>query len=39
MTVHATKLFAFEGDEINYSRHDWDMTELLGAIGAMPGAR
>jgi steroid delta-isomerase-like uncharacterized protein len=39
ITVHATKVFAFEGDLIKYSRHYWDMTELLGAIGAMPGAR
>lgn len=37
--VHATKVFAFDGDLIKYSRHYWDMTELLGAIGAMPGAR
>lgn len=37
ITVHATKVFAFEGDLIKYSRHYWDMTELLGAIGAMPG--
>jgi len=39
ITVHATKVFAFEGDLIKYSRHYWDMTELLGAIGAMPGVR
>jgi steroid delta-isomerase-like uncharacterized protein len=38
ITVHATKVFAFEGDLIKYSRHYWDMTELLGAIGAMPTA-
>lgn len=38
ITVHATKVFAFEGDRIKYSRHYWDMAELLGAIGAMPGA-
>ena len=38
ITVHATKVFAFEGDLIKYSRHYWDMTELLSAIGAMPGA-
>ena len=38
ITVHATKVFAFEGDLIKYSRHYWDMTELLGAIGALPGA-
>jgi phage terminase large subunit-like protein len=38
ITVHATKAFAFEGELIKYSRHYWDMTELLGAIGAMPGA-
>jgi steroid delta-isomerase-like uncharacterized protein len=38
ITVHATKVFAFAGDRIAYSRHYWDMTELLGAIGAMPGA-
>jgi hypothetical protein len=25
-------VFAFEGDLIKYSRHYWDMTELLGAI-------
>lgn len=37
ITVHAMKVFAFEGDLIRYSRHYWDMTELLGAIGAMPG--
>ncbi len=37
ITVHATKVFAFEGDLIKYSRHYWDMTELLGAIGGMPG--
>lgn len=36
ITVHATKVFALEGDLIKYSRHYWDMTELLGAIGAMP---
>ena len=36
ITVHACKVFAFEGDLIKYSRHYWDMTELLGAIGAMP---
>lgn len=34
VTVHATKVFAFDGDLIGYSRHYWDMTELLGAIGA-----
>jgi steroid delta-isomerase-like uncharacterized protein len=33
VTVHATKVFAFEGGLIKYSRHYWDMTELLGAIG------
>jgi len=38
ITVHATKVFEFEDDRIKYSRHYWDMTELLGAIGAMPGA-
>jgi len=38
ITVHATKVFAFEGDLIKYSRHYWDMTELLGAIGAMPNS-
>jgi len=38
ITVHATKVFGFEGDLIKYSRHYWDMTELLSAIGAMPGA-
>ncbi len=38
VTVHATKVFAFEGGLIKYSRHYWDWTELLGAIGAMPGA-
>jgi predicted ester cyclase len=38
ITVHATKVFVFAGDRIAYSRHYWDMTELLGAIGAMPGA-
>lgn len=37
VTIHATKVFAFDGDRIKYSRHYWDMTELLGAIGAMPG--
>lgn len=37
--VHATKFFVFEGDRIKYSRHYWDMMELLGAIGAIPGAR
>jgi steroid delta-isomerase-like uncharacterized protein len=36
--VHATKVFAMQGGLIAYSRHYWDMTELLGAIGAMPGA-
>lgn len=36
--VHATKVFALAGDRIKYSRHYWDLTELLGAIGAMPGA-
>jgi steroid delta-isomerase-like uncharacterized protein len=35
ITVHATKVFAFEGDLIAYSRHYWDMMELLGAIGAI----
>ncbi len=34
ITVHATKVFAFEGDLISYSRHYWDLTELLGAIQA-----
>jgi steroid delta-isomerase-like uncharacterized protein len=38
ITVHATKVFVFDGDLIKYSRHYWDMTELLGAIGAMPPA-
>jgi steroid delta-isomerase-like uncharacterized protein len=38
ITVHAAKVFAFEGDLIKYSRHYWDMTELLGAIGALPSA-
>jgi steroid delta-isomerase-like uncharacterized protein len=38
VTVHATKVFAFEGGLIKYSRHYWDMTELLGQIGALPGA-
>lgn len=38
ITVHATKVFAMQGGLIAYSRHYWDMTELLGAIGAMPGA-
>jgi hypothetical protein len=38
ITVHATKAFAFEGDLIKYSRHYWDMGELLSAIGAMPSA-
>jgi steroid delta-isomerase-like uncharacterized protein len=38
VTIHATKVFAFDGDLIKYSRHYWDMTELLGAIGAMPAA-
>ena len=37
ITVHATKVFGFEGGRIKYSRHYWDMTELLGEIGAMPG--
>ncbi len=37
ITVHAAKVFAFEGGLIKYSRHYWDLTELLGAIGAMPG--
>ena len=37
ITIHATKVFAFDGDLIKYSRHYWDMTELLGAIGALPG--
>jgi steroid delta-isomerase-like uncharacterized protein len=38
ITVHATKVFAFEGGLIKYSRHYWDMTELLGQIGALPDA-
>jgi steroid delta-isomerase-like uncharacterized protein len=36
VTVHATKVFAFEGDRIAYGRHYWDLLELLGAIGAAP---
>jgi steroid delta-isomerase-like uncharacterized protein len=36
VTVHACKVFAFEGDRITYGRHYWDLTELLGAIGALP---
>ncbi len=39
VTVHATKVFAFEGDRISYGRHYWDMLELLGAIGVMPAGR
>lgn len=39
VTVHATKVFAFEGDRISYGRHYWDMLELLGAIGAIPPGR
>jgi hypothetical protein len=27
-----------EGGLIKYSRHSWDMTELLGQIGALPSA-
>lgn len=38
VTVHAVKVFAFEGDRIKFTRHYWDMLELLGAIGAIPGA-
>lgn len=37
VTVHAMKILAFEGDHIKYSRHYWDMLELLGEIGAVPG--
>lgn len=36
VTVHACKVFGFEGNLIRYARHYWDMTELLGAIGALP---
>lgn len=36
VTVHATKVFAFEGDRITYGRHYWDLMELLEAIGAAP---
>jgi steroid delta-isomerase-like uncharacterized protein len=36
VTVHACKVFAFDGELISYSRHYWDLTELLGAIGALP---
>jgi steroid delta-isomerase-like uncharacterized protein len=38
VTTHATKVFALEGGLIKYSRHYWDLTELLGQIGALPGA-
>lgn len=37
ITTHATKVFAFDRDLIKYARHYWDMTELLGQIGALPG--
>ena len=38
ITTHAAKVFAFEGGLVKYSRHYWDLTELLGQIGALPGA-
>jgi len=38
VVIHASKVFAFEGERISYSRHYWDMLEMLGPIGAIPGA-
>jgi steroid delta-isomerase-like uncharacterized protein len=39
IVLHASKVFAFEGERISYSRHYWDMVELLTPLGAIPGAR